>query len=87
MASKVFSVPSSLVAVSGHRGGPRALRDVGDVERLVAGEPEWPDALAVGELQGHDAHPDEVRAVDALVALRDRRAHPEQARALRGPVA
>ena len=39
------------------------------------------------ELQRQHAHADEVGAVDALEALGDHRAHAEQPRALRRPVA
>ena len=39
------------------------------------------------ELQRHDAHADQVRAVDALVALGDHGADAEQRGAFRGPVA
>ena len=44
-------------------------------------------ALSGQELERHDAHADEVAAVDALEALRDHGAHAEQQRALRRPVA
>src|SRR5690606_10083839 len=44
-------------------------------------------AVARRELQGQDAHADEVAAVDPLVALGDDRLDAEQVRALRRPVA
>ena len=50
-------------------------------------EPQALGRLAVGELERDDAHGDQVRAMDALVALRDHRAHAEQRRALGRPVA
>src|SRR5690606_1458500 len=43
--------------------------------------------LALGELERQDAHPDEVRAVDALEGLGDDGLDAEQRGALRGPVA
>ena len=43
--------------------------------------------VAALELAGQHAHADEVRAVDALEALRDHRLDAEKLRALRGPVA
>src|SRR4051812_30565850 len=64
-----------------------AAADAGDVEHLIAFEPERLARHAGGEVERQHAHPDEVRAVDALEALGDDRAHAEQARALRGPVA
>ena len=64
-----------------------ARRDAVDLDDLVAGEAERGRVLAGLELQRQDAHADQVRAVDALEALRDHRAHAEQQRALRGPVA
>src|SRR3954454_19786842 len=67
--------------------GVERLGEAGDRELLLAGEPERLGALAVGELQRHDAHPDEVRAVDALEGLRDPRAHAEKVRAVPRPVA
>src|SRR5829696_2906598 len=58
-----------------------------DVEGFVARETKRFCALALGELQGQHAHADQVRAVDALEALRDDGPHPEQERTLRRPVA
>src|SRR5438270_13771578 len=44
-------------------------------------------ALARCELEREEAHPDQVRAMDALEALRDHRTHTKEERALRRPVA
>src|SRR6185503_10421994 len=71
---------------SGLEGAAVELGDL-DVERLVAGEAERLRALALRELERQDAHADQVGAVDALEALRERGAHAEQRRALGGPVA
>src|ERR687894_112430 len=71
----------------GQLGAGRDAGEAGDVVRLVAGEAQGVRALAVGVLEGKDAHPDQVRAVDALEALGDDRPNAEQERALRGPVA
>ena len=54
---------------------------------LFAGEAKFLSILAGPELQGQDAHADQVRAVDALERLRDHGAHAKQERTLRGPVA
>jgi hypothetical protein len=62
-------------------------RDAREVEGLAAGEAERLGALAGHELERQHAHAHQVRAMDALEALGDDRAHAEQARALRGPVA
>src|SRR5690606_4858370 len=58
-----------------------------DVEGLAAVEPEARGRVAFEELQRQHAHADQVRAVNALVALRDDGLDAEQRRALRGPVA
>ena len=58
-----------------------------DGDPLLAGEAQRLRVLAGLELQGQDAHAHEVAAVDALVALRDDRAHAEEQRALGRPVA
>src|SRR3546814_7119960 len=50
-----------------------ARGDARDVELLAAVEAERLAGGARQELQRHDAHADEVRAVDALVALGDHR--------------
>ena len=61
----------------------RALLERRQVERLLARRPSDSTCLAVRELQRQHAHPDQVRAVDALVGLGDHEAHAEQ----RGPLA
>ena len=58
-----------------------------DVEGLVAVDAERLPRVARLELQRQHAHADQVRAVDALEALRDHRLDAEQLRALGGPVA
>ncbi len=70
-------------------GPPSAIASARPVDReeLLAGEPERVGALPVGELQRQHAHPDQVRAVDALEALGDHGPHAEQLRALGRPVA
>src|SRR4029077_1509556 len=50
---------------------PDPLGEAFDVDQLVAGEAEGGGVLARQELQGSDAHADEVAAVDALEALGD----------------
>src|ERR671916_2055680 len=71
----------------GQLGAGRDAGEACDVVRLVAGEAQRLRAIAFRVLQGQDAHPDQVRAVDALEALGDDRPYAEQERALRGPVA
>ena len=61
--------------------------DAGEPEHLVTGQPERDRRLPGAELEREHTHADEVRPVDALERLRDHRAHAEQLRALRGPVA
>ncbi len=68
-------------AVFQHRG------QSGKIVDLFAGEPEGFNALAVFELQLENAHADQVGAMNALEAFRDHRAHPEQIRPFRSPVA
>ena len=75
-----------LVGAHRHLAGV-AVVDTGDRELLAAGEAERPGRLAVPELERQDAHHQQVRAVDALVRLRDHGLHAEQLRALRRPVA
>src|SRR5581483_3750357 len=58
-----------------------------DRERLLAGQAEGRRTLPGRELQRQDAHPDQVRAMDALEGLGDDRADAEEDRTLRGPVA
>src|SRR5438105_14854775 len=64
-----------------------AAANAGDVDHLIAFEPERLSRYAGGELERQHAHADEVRAVDALEALGDDRTHPEEPGALCGPVA
>src|SRR5205085_7540544 len=64
-----------------------AAANGGDVDHLIAFEPERLARYAGGELERQHAHADEVRAVDALEAFGDNRAHAEEAGALCGPVA
>src|SRR3990170_1174269 len=61
-------------------------REPSDREGLRPGEPERCRGLPIQELQGQHAHPDEVAAVDPLVALGDHGPHPEKRRPLGGPV-
>src|SRR3954447_12394605 len=51
-----------------------------DVEDLLAGEPERLGTLAVWELERQHAHADQVGPMDALVALRQHRAHAQERR-------
>jgi len=44
-------------------------------ERLRAGQTETGRRVSVQELKWHDAHPDQVAAVDPLIALRDHSPH------------
>src|ERR687890_1521287 len=60
--------------------------EAGDVVGLLAGETQRLGALAVRELEGQDAHPDQVGAVDALEALGYDGFYPEEERALGCPV-
>src|SRR6266581_4085540 len=66
---------------------PDLALDAANVQGLVAFDPERRDRVAAFELEGEHTHADEVRAMDALEALHDHRAHAEQQRALRRPVA
>src|SRR4051812_31212943 len=80
-----------LPAVLARRGDLHVLRalraQADDVERLVALEAQALGGFARLELQRHDAHADQVRAVNALVALGDHGTDAEQRGAFRGPVA
>src|SRR5262249_11073239 len=58
-----------------------------DVESLGTVQPERLRARAFFELQRQHAHPDQVRAVNALEALRDDGAHAQQFSPLRRPIA
>src|ERR671913_1793777 len=61
--------------------------ETGYVEGLVTRKAEGFCALTLGKLQGQHAHADQVRAVDALEALRDNGPDAEQEGSLGGPVA
>src|SRR3954449_9465959 len=61
--------------------------EAADGERLLAGDLERGRGLACEELQRQDAERDQVRAVDALVALGYHGPNAEQGAALRRPVA
>ena len=76
------------LVVGAHRHLARTgVLDALDRELLAPREPEGFGALAVRELQRQDAHHQQIRAVDPLVALGDHGAHAEQVRPLRSPVA
>src|SRR5918997_1095238 len=67
-----------------------AGREIGEVLYVIGLrtlQSQTVGVLAARELQGEDAHPDQVRAVDALEALGDDGPYAEQERALRRPVA
>ena len=64
-----------------------AALEAADREELAAGEAEALAALAVRELQREHTHHQQVRAVNALVRLREHRAYAEQLRPFRRPVA
>src|SRR2546427_3023290 len=66
---------------------PDLALDAANVYGLVAFDAERRDRVAAFELEGEHTHADEVRAMDALEALHDHRAHPQEQRALRRPVA
>src|SRR5918992_421679 len=75
---------------SGLYSKPGAGCEIGEalyVVGLRTVQPKTIGVLAPCELQGEDAHPDQVRAVDALEALGDDGPYAEQERALRRPVA
>src|SRR5712692_3913768 len=57
---------------------PDLSLDAANVDGFVAFDAERLDHVAALELEGEHAHADQVRAVDALEALRDHRAHTEQ---------
>src|SRR3954471_12840749 len=54
-----------------HLERPGTVLERVEVEGLLAAQPERLRVLAVRKLQRQYAHPDQVRAVDSLVALRD----------------
>ena len=61
--------------------------DSRDVEQFGAIQRQRLAGDAAGKLQRQHAHADEIGTMDPLERFSDHRAHPEQARALRGPVA
>src|SRR5487761_79780 len=61
--------------------------EAADREALLAGQAERLQVLAVGELEGEDAHAYQVRPVDSLQALRNHGANTEEQRAFGRPVA
>ena len=87
-ARMVKARPSASTVTSNGSGPSAAIASSpSDAVALVAGEPERGRRLPRLELEREHTHAHEVRAVDALVALGEHRAHAEQERALRGPVA
>src|SRR5205085_1072959 len=75
------------VGVDGHLAGKRPLvgeriEDV-DAEHFASGETERRDRGAVQEFEWEHTHPDEVRSMDALEALDEHCANPEELRPLR----
>src|ERR1700737_3420532 len=66
---------------------PDQIIDSGNLEDLFAGQIQRLRIFSGQELQWQNAHAHEIRAVDALVTLRDYGAHAQQARALGRPVA
>ena len=65
----------------------RVVVEPDEIERLGAVELERRRGRAGRKLARQHAHADEVAAMDALEAVGDDRAHAEEARAFRGPVA
>ncbi len=65
----------------------REAVETADREALVAGEPQRLRVLAGPELERQHAHADQVGTMDPLEALGDHRAHAQEQRPLRGPVA
>ena len=63
--------------------GLNRIRQPGNVERLLAAEPEQFPGLARRQLQGQDAHADQVAAMDPLEARCDDRPDAQQ----EGPLA
>ena len=71
-------------------GGLHWLKAAGNTRDVKGGIDEIFDFIvvrAISEVQGQDAHADEVRAVDALEGLGDDRFDSEEASAFCGPVA
>ena len=84
------SALARFVIAPGDDDQPAARRETGcdalHRERLTTGETDRPDALAGQELERQDAHPDQVRTVDPLVALGDDGPDAEESRAFRRPI-
>jgi len=59
----------------------REVRDAFDLENFVTCQPQRFAILAIFEFKREHTHAEEVAPMDALVALRNHRAHAEQARA------
>src|SRR6266540_2925589 len=68
-------------------GPPDLALDAANVDGFVAFDAQRRDRVAAFELERQHAHSHEIGAVDALEALHDHRAHAEQQRAFRRPVA
>ncbi len=80
----------AIVAACRERGGLHRLKAAGNTRDVEGGIDEIFDFLivrTVREVQGQDAHADEVRAVDALEGFGDDRFDSEEASAFCGPVA
>src|SRR5581483_12423418 len=60
--------------------------DAGELECLLTAEPERLGVLTLRVLQRQYAHPDQVRAADALIGLGDHRPGTEKSSALGRPV-
>src|SRR5437763_8141523 len=73
--------------LGGHGIGGADSSEAGDGVGLRSSEAERIGAGSVGELEGKDAHADEVGSVDALEALRQDGAHTKEEGPLRRPVA
>ncbi len=87
--TRIVNARPSAATVTSSGSGPSALS--ASTPRMVNDScpvsPSDARRLAGRELERQHPHADEVRAVDALVALGQHRAHAEQQRALRRPVA
>ena len=87
-ASKSISDPSAAIAFTFTREPlSTASRTPVMWNDLLAGQLQRCRALTLHELQRQNAHPDQVRPVNALETLRDHRAHAQQLHALGRPVA
>ena len=88
ISGTVRVLPSAeVISASSVWRGFRPVGQAADRDRLVALQAERLPGRAVLEHQRHDAHADQVRAVDALEGLCDHGADAEQGRALGRPVA